>query len=296
MIILIVGGTGFFGKSILDSFIRNKLTIYGVKEIIVLSRSADKFKNKNLQFLDERISYLEGDITKTDNLPPADIVIHAATSTKQKDYKNNAESEKQNIELGASNYFKLAQKFHKNSKIVYCSSGAVYGQQPSNIEKIKEDFPFQDVTSLSPEKRDYALGKRYAEEQFKKLGSLGFNVSIARCFAFYGKYLPTNGHFACGNFLAAAKKGKDIIVKADHQVYRSYMHADDLVDNLLKIALNSSPNCPIYNLGSDKEISVFDLAEKIANRYNVKVIKTKKIDFNRVDRYVPNIDYLKKLI
>ena len=227
MNLLIIGGTGFFGKSILHSFLDNKLKKHKIESISVLSRNTDTFLQMYPQFKNEKIQYLKGDITTIDYLPEADIVIHAATSTSQKDYKINPKREKRNIEFGVSNYIKLAKQYHENSRIVYCSSGAVYGKQPIEVKKMSEDFPFQDINEFSPEKRDYTIGKRNAEEQIKELGKFGIKIAIARCFAFYGDYLPKEGHFAYGNFLNFAEKGKDIIVNATHEVIRSYMHADE---------------------------------------------------------------------
>ena len=294
--LLIVGGTGFFGKSILDSFVRGRLKKFQISHLIVLSRSTEKFQILHPEFVSSNVKYINGDIAKIESLPEADIVIHAATSSNQNDYIINSFREKQNTEFGVSNYIKLASKFHKNTKIVYCSSGAVYGKQPENIKNIKEDFPFLDVNSLNEVKRDYALSKRNAESQINEFGASGYNVSIARCFAFYGKYLPEDGHFAYASFLKFAKNGKDIIVNASHDVIRSYMHANDLVDSLIKIALASNPDCPIYNVGSDNPISIFELAKQIAEKYSVKVIQKRNIKIDIVDRYVPNIDKLKELL
>lgn len=294
MKVLVIGGTGFFGKSILDSFVRGRLKKFQISELIILSRSIDKFQILYPEFLTSNITYINGDIARLNSLPEADIIIHAATSSNQNDYVSDSFKEKENTELGVSNYIKLASIFHKNSKIVYCSSGAVYGKQPENIKNIKEDFPFLDVNSLNEVKRDYALSKRNAEFQIKEFGATGYNVSIARCFAFYGKYLPEDGHFAYSSFLKSAKKGEDIVINADHEVIRSYMHADDLVDSLIKIALSSKETCPIFNVGSDIPISIFLLAQNIADKYNVKVITKKRINTSIIDRYVPNTDKLKK--
>ena len=295
MKILIIGGTGFFGKSFLDSFICGKLKKFQISELIILSRSTDKFQKSYPKFVASNIKYVKGDITEINYLPEADIVIHAATSSKQKDYIENSIREKENTELGVSNYIKLATKFHKNARIVYCSSGAVYGKQPSDVLNVAEDFPFQDLENMSILKRDYALSKRNAEYQIKEFGAAGYNVSIARCFAFYGKYLPEDSHFAYASFLKSAKNGKDIIVNSEHEVIRSYMHADDLVDSLIIVALSANQSCPIYNVGSDLPISIFSLAKNIAQNYNIKVIIKEKIDLSTVDRYVPNIDKLKLL-
>jgi len=294
--LLIIGGTGFFGKSIMDSFLRKKLDKFQIKNLIVLSRSAELFLEQNPSFISPNIKFLNGDITLINKLPYADIVIHAATSSKQINYIQNSNREKENTEKGVSNYLRLAKTYHKNSKIVYCSSGAVYGKQPSDILNIKEDYPFQDINNMSTLKRDYALSKRNAEKLFINSGEDDLNISIARCFAFYGKYLPEDGHFAYGSFLKSAKKGSDIVVNANHEVIRSYMSADDMVNSLIEVALHSKPQCPIYNVGSDLPISIFSLAQNIADEYNVKVVTKNNIDFNVVDRYVPDISKLKLIL
>ncbi len=292
--LLIIGGTGFFGKSILHSFQRDLLTQFGIERIIVGARNIESFQDKFPELIDHRIEIVKMDVSTVTELPYADVVIHAATSTDATYYRTNPNGEKINIEQSNLNYFKLAQLYHRTAKIVYCSSGAVYGQQPEKLKKMAEDFQFQDVSNLNEYKKDYALGKRNAENEIIKLGSLGLNVSIARCFAFYGKYLPREQQFAYGNFISAAERGEVIDVKANHRVVRSYMHADDLVDSLIKIALHSSPQCPIFNVGSDEAIEIRDLANQLGRQYKVPV-NIAPITSDKIDRYVPNIDKLRNL-
>jgi len=291
---MIIGGTGFFGKSILDSFHRGLLTPYAIDRIIIGARNIESFQINFPELIDHRITLIKMDISSIQELPDADIVIHAAASTDASDYIINPNGEKRNIEQSTTNYCQLAQRYHRASKIVYCSSGAVYGQQPEDLEKMDEDFQPQDVSNLIEYKRDYALGKRNAENEIIKLGSLGLGVSIARCFAFHGKYLPRDQHFAYGNFIGAAERGEAIEVKANHRVVRSYMHADDLVDSLMKIALHSISQCPIFNVGSDEAIEIRDLAYQIGQEYNVPV-NIAPITSEKIDRYVPNTDKLKRL-
>ena len=160
MKLLIIGGTGFFGKSIMHSFISKKLDKFNINQLYVLSRSSIDFIKAYPEFINPRIEYINGDIANMNFLPHADIIIHAASSTNQMDYQEDSNREKENTEKGVSNYIKLAKKFHKNSKIIYCSSGAVYGNQPSNVSNIAENFPFQDLGNMTPLKRDYALSKK----------------------------------------------------------------------------------------------------------------------------------------
>jgi len=296
--LLIIGGTGFFGKSILDSFKRGLLNEFKITKILVLARNIEKFKTEFPELNIRGVEFINGDISNLKSVPVVDFVIHAATSTNMIDYNQISNNVgKNNIEMSVSNYCSLAPIYHSKSKILYCSSGAVYGKQPINIEKIDEKFPLQDnLSNLSIEKQNYCLGKRYAEREMIKLASLGLDVSIARCFAFYGKYLPKNQHYAFGNFLNSAEKGDKIVVESSGITYRSYMHADDLVVSLLKVLLISNPTSPIFNIGSDIQISLYDLAKNIALQYEVDYEFINYNDKVIIDRYVPNTDKLKKLI
>jgi dTDP-glucose 4,6-dehydratase len=294
--LLVIGGTGFFGKSILDSFQRGRLDKYYISEVIVIARSTNVLKNEYPELINNNVQLISGDIGELDYIPYADIIIHAASSTNKQDYILDGLNQKKNIEIATSNYCKLAKENHKNSKIVYCSSGAVYGQQPPDVDKISENFDFNSVKGLAIEKRNYATGKRNSEESIIQLGEEGLSVSIARCFAFYGKYLPKDQHFAYGNFVGRAERGEAVRVNAINPVYRSYMSADDLVDSLIIIALNSDRSCPIYNVGSDEAILIHDLAKKIATEYNVSCEMNEITELDNVDRYVPNTNKLKNLL
>jgi len=199
------------------------------------------------------------------------------------------EIEKQNIQSGTYNYAKLAKKFHIDSKIVYCSSGAIYGQQSSEVPFLHEQLSHFSIESIASNKRDYAVAKQDAEIAIQQIGIEGMSVSIARCFAFVGPYLPRNQHFAIGNFIEDGLQGRPIQSKADHLVYRSYMHSDDLVVWLMTIATNASNECPVLNVGSDQSIEIHDLASKIANYFGVPVLNAPISCLERVDRYIPSI-------
>jgi dTDP-glucose 4,6-dehydratase len=295
---LIIGGTGFFGKSILDSFIKGLLKRFGVSQITILARNIDSFKKSNPELIHPGVDYLEGDIAKMDHLPEFDMIIHAATSTNLKNYTEQPETEKDNLELGVTNFCKLISQSTVNPKIVYCSSGAVYGKQALHVEKMDEMCPFNDdFRGFSPEKLIYLKGKRFAEVEISQLGSIqNKHVSIARCFAFSGKYVPRDLHYAYGNFIGSAEKGEKIMVDAEGIVYRSFMEADDLVESLFEIALHSNPNCPIFNVGSDVQVSLYELAQNIAVHYGVEYEFKNFDDSKIIDRYVPNVDKLKKLL
>lgn len=286
--LLVIGGTGFFGKSILDAYGRGLLAQWGIDSVKILSRNASHFKNTYPKLVSKTVELINGDIASCKTMPDADIVIHAAASTDATRYIDHPDQERRNIELGVLNYCQLSKNYHKNSKILYISSGAVYGTQKhlgSGFVELDSRAPISDIEDS---KRHYAEAKRAAEGEIIKLGlQSDISVSIARCFAFVGQYLPRNQHFAIGNFLEDGLQGRKISVKANRKVFRSYMYADDLVKWLMTIASSSSPACPIYNVGSDQAIEIHELARQIAIRFGVN-LDIVKITEEVSDIYVPS--------
>lgn len=290
--LLVIGGTGFFGKSILDAFQRGLLDEWKIDRVIAMSRHAEQLIKVAPELVDERVELLNADIGYINWLPPADYVIHAAASTDARNYLSRPEAERQNIQAGVRNYCRLAPKYNSRSKIVYVSSGAVYGTQPTGLDNIDENYEVKDAADLPEGKRDYAIAKREAEEAFKALGGQGLNVSVARCFAFVGRWLPRDQHFAIGNFIEDGLQGRAIEIKATSHVYRSYMYADDLVLWLMTLLLNADANCEVYNVGSDSAVSIVDLADKVAKYFDVPVIVPLQTGC-RVDRYIPSVEKAK---
>ena len=286
--LLLIGGTGFFGKSFLDSFQRGMLTKWGVDRIIALSRNAERLQYEIPYLISEHIELINMDAGKTEWLPFADYVIHAATSSDAKKYAFDAESERFNIELGIDNYTQLAPTYHINSNVLYVSSGAVYGSQPQNISLLDENYVVKNYSDIPPAKRTYTKAKRYAEEKILGLGDIGIDVTIARCFSFAGIWLPREQHFAIGNFIQNALDRKPIIVKALSPVYRSYMHADDMVDWLMALVSRKNKSSKIFNVGSDEAVEISELARKIGKLFSVEVISEKYMS-QEEDRYIPNI-------
>ena len=292
--LLIIGGTWFFGKSILDSFQRGLLRPWSIHHVIVMARNAERLKEEAPSLLGFQVELLSADIAKTDHLPQADFIIHAAASSDARDYLKSPQKERKNIIAGVLNYCGLAKNFQNKSKILYVSSGAVYGRQSPELDMISEDYQFLDPDDIPEGKRDYACAKRDAEQAFIELGNGGLNVSVARCFAFVGPWLPLDRHYAIGNFIRDGMRGNPIEVKACHRAFRSYMHSDDLVYWLMSIAASGNLDCPVFNVGSDQEIEIHALAEKVANIFNVPAYNHPfSLSDSDVDRYIPSLEKAK---
>ena len=147
-------------------------------------------------------------------------------------------------------------------RMLFTSSGAVYGRQPPDITHLAEDDR-GGPDPLAPANA-YHEGKRLAE----MLGALStaagsLDVVNGRLFAFLGPHLPLDAHFAAGNFLRDALAGGPIVVGGDGTPFRSYQYPSDLVVWLLALLVRGTPG-HAYNVGSDEAVDIRALAERIA--------------------------------
>lgn len=271
----IVGGSGFIGKSIIDSFNNGFLYKFNINKINVICRKKFKFRKKKLNL--KKINIFYTDISKTKKIPYSDLYIYAAETTDILLYKDNkiVKSHKKSIQ----NFINLISKYSE-AKVLYISSGSVYYLKHNKF--------------LNSYKKKYSRLKIFSENQIKKLSKNNIKTSIARCFSFIGPHLPVKKHYAIGNFLYSAKYNNKILIKKNMKVIRSYMYADDMVKWLIMILLKSKKRTITYNVGSDQPIELNELAKKISKLFRNKVkISKESIESNKIDKYVPNISKTK---
>ena len=245
--LFITGGTGFFGKSMLDYRLRHPDWKWSKAEWIILSRSPERFAETYPHLAKQPgVSYVAGDI-RDFAFPDGrfDVIIHAATSA----VTTLSDEEMTSVILDGARRVVSFAKAVACRTVLFTSSGAVYGPQS---KPIGEDAACCPTTA-------YGRGKLAAEQL---LTDSVPDVKVARCFAFVGPYLNRRIHYAIGNFIQDCIDGRPIVINGDGTPLRSYLHADDLVEWLFA-ALERGESGRPYNIGSDQGLSIRELAETV---------------------------------
>jgi nucleoside-diphosphate-sugar epimerase len=294
--IFLTGGTGFFGKWLLESFIYINEKLHLNAKITTLTRNPESFLN-DFPFYNnysKSVRFVKGDILtyNFDLDEKFEFIIHAATSSDEKLNLSNPISLADSIIQGTKNILNFATKNPVES-FLNISSGAIYGNQFIPVSSIKESDCF--IIDLYNPKASYYESKRVAE-MYASLFYEQYNLPIktARCFAFVGPYIPLKKHFAIGNFIYNVLNEQDIIMRSSGQSIRSYMYMSDLIIWLLIILIKGVDN-NAYNVGSDDPITIKRLAELISAKTKNKVIIENSNIKNEDTIYLPEIVKAKSL-
>lgn len=292
--IFLTGGTGFFGKWLLESFIYVNEQLQLAATITVLTRNPEKFLTDFPFYKDNTsVKFIKGDILNFDfPLEDFNYIIHAATEADAALNSSQPLLMLDTITVGTRRMLDFARQKSVES-FLFTSSGAIYGKQPETVTHVKETESFP--VDINNPNSAYAEGKRLAELYCSIYYShYKLPIKVARCFAFVGPYLPLDKHFAIGNFIMNALNKEDIVIKGDGTPYRSYLYAADLTIWLWKILLQGENNTP-YNVGSDEDYDLKTVASTVAKLtpyIDVKVL-TAPSRSKPVERYVPDISSIK---
>jgi dTDP-glucose 4,6-dehydratase len=242
--ILLTGGTGFVGSWLLElaTFAADQLAC--APEILVITRDPARFGIDRPHLARHRcVTLVEGDVRRA--LPitgSLDLVIAGASANQAMGVAPDDETLRTTTIEGARRTGELLEM--GAGRALYLSSGAAARAEP-------------DV---------YGQAKLDAEELLTGSNS---RTVVARLFAFVGPYLPLDLHFAVGNFLADLLAGRPIEVAGDGTAVRSYLFAADLAWWLWALAVRGDCD-QRYDVGSDRAVSIRDLAERVGSLVDPK--------------------------
>ncbi len=247
---LVTGGAGFLGAAL-----ANHLVAAGHRVHVL-----DDLSSGDRRRLMPEVAFTQGDV---DNVPQlwallgeVDCVYHlAARVSVPQSILHPREYARVNV-VGTASLME-AMRDTGVGRVVFTSSGAVYGRQPR--QPVREDDPPRPD---SP----YAVSKWAAEQTIHTIGELwGLETVALRIFNAYGpgQSLPVSHAPVVPRFLQAALTGGSLVVYGDGRQTRDYVYVDDVVAALVAAAVAPGVNRAVINVGSGRETSVADLIAQI---------------------------------
>jgi nucleoside-diphosphate-sugar epimerase len=263
--VLITGGAGFIGSHLSDAYLGR-----GDEVFIVDDLSTGSFSNiqhlKDHERFHYKIDSVHNRPVTAELVDQCDVIFHLAAAV---GVKLIVESPVRTIETnvhGTEVVLSLASK--KKKKVLVASTSEVYG--------LSTEIPFREDGNLvmgatTKGRWSYACSK--AIDEFlalaywreKKLPTVIvrlFNTVGPRQTGQYGMVIPT--------FVKQALAGQPITVYGGGEQSRCFCYVGDVVGALVKLMDDESAVGEVFNVGSNQEITILDLARKVKELTNSK--------------------------
>ncbi len=244
---LITGAAGFLGAALANRLVREGNAVRGL----------DDLSTGDPNVLLPEVHLTRGDINDRPKLwtllQEVDCVYHLAARVSVPESVLYPREYNQ-VNVGGTVTLMEAMRDVGVRRVVFISSGAVYGEQAEQ--------PLQESASPSP-RSPYAVSKLSAEYYIRTIGLLwGIETVVLRVFNAYGpgQHLPPVHAPVIPYFLRQACHNGTIVVHGDGSQTRDYVYLDDVVNAMTAAATAPGVNQKIINIGSGKETSVRELA------------------------------------
>lgn len=285
---LVTGGAGFIGSHLCE-----KLLGEGHK-VICMDNLSTGSKDNIQHLLDYQVFvYKEHDITKPLAIEEKiDHLFHLASPASPVDYREMPIETLLTGSSGTHNALELAKE--KGAVFLLASSSEVYGDP--EVHPQREDY-LGNVNPVGP-RSSYDEAKRFAEALTMAYHrKYGLDVRIVRIFNTYGPRMRKDDGRAIPNFITQALANEPITVYGDGSQTRSFCYVSDMVDGICKTMFSKEMSGEVVNLGSQNEITVLELAERIKKltNSNSKII-FKKLPEDDPKQRCPDISKAKEIL
>jgi len=295
---LITGGAGFIGSHLSDRLISE-----GHKVTVLDNFSTGK--SDNVKHLENKAGFelVVGSILNeflVDKLAErCDAIFHLAAAVGVELIVNHPlESLTTNIK-GSEIVLNMAFRYHK--KVLITSTSEIYGKNTQG--PLKED---QDRILGSPLKSRWSYSTAKAVDEMlayvywktKDVPTVIvrlFNTVGPRQSGAYGMVVP--------RFVRQALEGKDITVYGSGKQSRCFLHVKDVVSALPKLIENPKAYGQVFNIGSQEEVTIEDLARKVieitkskSKLVNIPYEKAYEEGFEDMERRIPDTSKIRDLI
>ena len=298
MKVLVTGGAGYIGSHLVD-----RLLSGGHEVLAIDNLSTGQIANIQ-HHIDKDRFHLVNDSILNEGLvdllvSQVDLVYHLAALVGVKHVVADPLAAIKTNVTGTEMVLNAAFKHWK--KVVLASTSEIYGKS-TKIPFHEEDDRVLGPTTVG--RWSYSTSKAIDEHFAFAYAAKGLSVVIVRYFNSYGPRLDEKGYGSVvANFVRQALRGEPITVHGDGRQSRCFTYIDDTVDGTLLAAEVKAGEGSVFNIGSDWETTIHDLAVAIkgliGSRSDVVFVPYKKYygeGFEDTRRRVPSIARAKEVL
>jgi UDP-glucose 4-epimerase len=258
--VLVTGGAGFIGSHLVEALLRRGDWVRVLDDL-----STGSLENLAACGRNDRLEVEVGSTRDAETFRSAlegcGTVFHLAASVGVGMVTADpAECLRNNVE-GVQNLFAGLSAIGILPRVVLFSSSEVYGK--SDRVPLREDGDMVLGPSDVP-RWSYASGKVVGE--FLALAEhrrTGLPATVVRCFNICGPRQQSTYGMVVPRFLGQALRGEPLTVFGDGRQSRCFSFVDDVVGAVLDLARRPETAGEVYNVGSDRETTVLELAARV---------------------------------
>ncbi len=297
MRILVTGGAGFIGSHLSEALLERGHEVWALDDL-----STGRLENLRSFQRHPGFRFLEGNVMDSalvnGLVAQCDQVFHLAAAVGVKYVlENPLRSLLTNIR--GTEVVLEACDTHQRRAMLF-SSSEVYGKG------VNVPFSEDDDRLMGPTHKlrwSYACGKAVdeclAQSYFQQRG---LPVIVVRCFNTCGPRQSGAYGMVIPNMITRALRGEPILVFGDGQQSRCFSAVSDVVRGALLLREAKEAEGEIFNVGTDEEISVRDLAERIrdlcGSRSEIVLVPYEQVygsSFEDMRRRVPDLRKIRRV-
>ncbi len=262
--ILLSGGAGFLGRYYiaLVEYLNDGRLSKPSRLIVCDNQITSPEFDPGLYRRDD-VRFINQDIVQPLDLDErVDFVIHAAGIASPHYYRIYPLETIDVATIGTRNLLELARR-HDAASFLFFSSSEIYGDPDSRHVPTAEEYR-GNVASLGP-RACYDESKRLGETITRVYYEFhGLPAKIVRPFNVYGPGMREHDNRVLPSFTSSALRGEPLEVYGSGRHTRSFCYVTDALVGFTSVLLNGRPG-EAYNIGNpDPEISMLDLARRLA--------------------------------
>ncbi len=298
MRVLVTGGAGFIGSHLVDA-----LMAEGHEVTVIDNLSVGTIANIAHHLGNERFHFVNDSILNTTTLErlvrQADLIFHLAAVVGVKYVVEDPLNAIIVNVRGTENVLELAFKYWVRT--VIASSSEVYGK--SAAVPLREDGD-RILGPTTVPRWSYSDAKAIDEYFALAYARKGLPVTVVRYFNAYGPRLDPRGYGSVvARFFTQALRGEPITVYEDGRQTRCFTYVADTVRGTILAGTVREAAGQIFNIGSDREIAIGELAERIraltgsrSEIVHVPYTSAYGPDFEETRRRVPDVTRARQVL